>query len=209
MGNVHVMDHPLIVHKLSLMRDKYTGGKEFREAVEEISSLLCYEAAHDFPMKEVEIETPITRSKVRVISGKKIALVTILRSGIGMTNGALRLIPNAKVGHVGLYRDPKTMQPVDYYCKLPSDIDRRDAFVLDPMLGTGGTAIEAIRMLKERGVERIKVISILAVPESIQAIQAAYPDVDIYCASIDETINAEGYIIPGMGDAGDRMYGTK
>jgi uracil phosphoribosyltransferase len=209
MGKVHVMNHPLIVHKLSLMRDKYTGGKEFREAVEEISSLLCYEAAYDFPMKEVEIETPIARAKVNVISGKKIALVTILRSGIGMTNGALRLIPNAKVGHVGLYRDPKTMKPVGYYCKLPTDIDRRDAFVMDPMLGTGGTAIEAIRLLKERGVERIKVIAILAVPASIQAIQDAYPDVDIYCASIDETINAEGYIVPGMGDAGDRMYGTK
>lgn len=209
MGNVYVMDHPLIVHKLSLMRDKYTGGKEFREAVEEISSLLCYEAAHDFPMKEVEIETPIARSKVKVISGKKIALVTILRSGIGMANGALRLIPSAKVGHIGSYRDPKTMQPVDYYCKLPNDIDRRDAFVLDPMLATGGKALAAIRELKNRGVERIKVICILAVPESIKAIQEAYPDVDIYCASIDECINAEGYIVPGMGDAGDRMFGTK
>ena len=209
MGNVHVIDHPLIVHKLSLMRDKYTGTKEFREAVEEISGLLCYEAAHDFPMKEIEIETPMARTKVHVISGKKIALVTVLRSGIGMTNGALRLIPNAKVGHVGLYRDPKTMQPVDYYCKLPTDIDRREAFVLDPMLATGGTAIAAIRALKERGVENIKIIAILAVPDSIQAIQEAYPDVDIYCASIDKSLNAEGYIVPGMGDAGNRMYGTK
>ncbi len=209
MGQVHVMDHPLIVHKLSLMRDKFTGAKEFREAVEEISSLLCYEATRDLPMKEVEIETPIARSKVRVISGKKIALVAILRSGIGMVDGALDLIPNAKIGHIGLYRDPDTMQPVEYYCKLPTDIANSEVFLLDPMLATGGSAIAAVQFLKNYGVKNIKIISILAVPDSIEAIQEAHPDIDIYCAAIDEKLNEKGYIVPGMGDAGNRMYGTK
>lgn len=209
MAQVHVMDHPLIVHKLSLMRDKYTGSKEFREAVREISSLLCYEATRDLPMKEVEIETPIARSKVRVISGKKIALVAILRSGIGMAEGALELIPNAKIGHIGLYRDPDTMQPVEYYCKLPTDIANSEVFLLDPMLATGGSAIAAVQFLKNYGVQHIKIISILSVPEAIEAIQEAHPDVDIYCAAIDEKLNEKGYIVPGMGDAGNRMYGTK
>lgn len=209
MAQVHVMDHPLIVHKLSLMRDKYTGAKEFREAVEEISSLLCYEATRDLPMKEVEIETPIAHSKVRVISGKKIALVAILRSGMGMAEGALNLIPNAKIGHIGLYRDPETMQPVEYYCKLPEDIANSEVFVLDPMLATGGSAVAAVQFLKNYGVQNIKIISILAVPDSIEAIQEAHPDVEIYCASIDDKLNEKGYIVPGMGDAGNRMYGTK
>ena len=206
---LHVMDHPLIVHKLSLMRDKFTGGKEFREAVEEISSLLCYEATRDLPMKEVEIETPIAHSKVRVISGKKIALVAILRSGIGMVEGALDLIPNAKVGHIGLYRDPDTLQPVEYYCKLPTDVANSEVFLLDPMVATGGSAIAAIQFLKNYGVKRIKLISILSVPSAVEAIQEAHPDVDIYCAGVDEKLNEKCYIVPCLGDAGDRMFGTK
>ncbi len=206
---LHVMDHPLIVHKLSLMRDKFTGAKEFREAVEEISSLLCYEATRDLPMKEVEIETPIAHSKVRVISGKKIALVAILRSGIGMVEGALDLIPNAKIGHIGLYRDPATLQPVEYYCKLPTDVANSEVFLFDPMVATGGSAIAAIQFLKNYGVKHIKLLSILSVPDAIAAIQEAHPDVDIYCAGVDEKINEKGYIVPGMGDAGNRMYGTK
>lgn len=206
---LHVMDHPLIVHKLSLMRDKFTGGKEFREAVEEISSLLCYEATRDLPMKEVEIETPIAHSKVRVISGKKIALVAILRSGIGMVEGALDLIPNAKVGHIGLYRDPDTLQPVEYYCKLPTDVANSEVFLLDPMVATGGSAIAAIQFLKNYGVKHIKLIAILSVPSAVEAIQEAHPDVDIYCAGVDEKLNEKGYIVPGLGDAGDRMFGTK
>ncbi len=209
MAQVHVMDHPLIVHKLSLMRDKFTGPKEFREAMEEISTLLCYEATRDLPLKEVEIETPIARTKVRYISGKKIAVVAILRAGIGMVDGILDLIPNAKIGHIGLYRDPDTLQPVEYYCKLPSDIAERDTIVVDPMLATGGSAIAAVQFLKNYGVKNIKLLSVLAVPESIEAIQAEHPDVEIYCAAIDEKLNDKGYIVPGVGDAGDRLFGTK
>lgn len=209
MAQVHVMDHPLITHKLSLMRDKFTGAKEFREAVEEISTLLCYEATRDLPMKEVEVETPIARAKVKVISGKKISLIAILRSGMGMVDGALNLIPNAKVGHIGLYRDPDSMQPVEYYCKLPADVATSECFLFDPMLATGGSAITACQFLKNHGVQNIKIISLLAVPDSISAIQAAHPDVEIYVASIDEKLNDKGYIVPGLGDAGNRMYGTK
>lgn len=209
MAQVHVMDHPLIVHKLSLMRDKYTGPKEFREAVEEISSLLCYEATRDLPLKEVEIETPIARTRVKYISGKKIAIVCILRAGLGMVDGILDLIPNAKIGHIGLYRDPDTLQPVEYYCKLPTDIGSRDVMIVDPMLATGGSAIAAIQFLKNYGVQNIKLLSILAVPESISAIQEQHPDVEIYCAAIDEKLNDKGYIVPGLGDAGDRLFGTK
>ena len=209
MGNVYVMDHPLIVHKLSLMRDKYTGPKEFREAVEEISSLLCYEATRDLPLKEVEIETPIAQTKVKFISGKKLAVVCLLRAGLGMVDGVLDLIPNAKIGHIGMYRDPDTMQPVEYYCKLPTDIASRDVIVVDPMLATGGSAIVAIQFLKNYGVQNIKLLSILAVPESISAIQEEHPDVDIFCAAVDEKLNEKGYIVPGMGDAGDRLFGTK
>ena len=209
MAQVHVMDHPLIVHKLSLMRDKYTGSKEFREAVEEISSLLCYEATRDLPLKEVEIETPIAHAKVSYISGKKLAVVCILRAGLGMVDGILDLIPSAKIGHIGLYRDPDTLQPVEYYCKLPNDIESRDVIVVDPMLATGGTANAAIQFLKNYGVKNIKLLSILAVPESISVIQEQHPDVDIYCAAIDEKLNDKGYIVPGVGDAGDRLFGTK
>lgn len=209
MAQVHVINHPLIVHKLSLMRDKYTGSKEFREAVEEISSLLCYEATRDLPLKEVEIETPIAHTKVQYISGKKLAVVCLLRAGLGMVDGVLDLIPNAQIGHIGMYRDPDTMQPVEYYCKLPTDIASRDVIVVDPMLATGGSAIVAIQFLKNYGVQNIKLLSILAVPESIAAIQEEHPDVDIFCAAVDEKLNEKGYIIPGMGDAGDRLFGTK
>ena len=209
MAQVHVINHPLIVHKLSLMRDKYTGPKEFREAVEEISSLLCYEATRDLPLKEVEIETPIAQTKVKFISGKKLAVVCLLRAGLGMVDGVLDLIPNAKIGHIGMYRDPDTMQPVEYYCKLPTDIASRDVIVVDPMLATGGSAIVAIQFLKNYGVQNIKLLSILAVPESISAIQEEHPDVDIFCAAVDEKLNEKGYIVPGMGDAGDRLCGTK
>ena len=209
MAQVHVINHPLIVHKLSLMRDKYTGPKEFREAVEEISSLLCYEATRDLPLKEVEIETPIAQTKVKFISGKKLAVVCLLRAGLGMVDGVLDLIPNAKIGHIGMYRDPDTMQPVEYYCKLPTDIASRDVIVVDPMLATGGSAIVAIQFLKNYGVQNVKLLSILAVPESISAIQEEHPDVDIFCAAVDEKLNEKGYIVPGMGDAGDRLFGTK
>lgn len=209
MAQVHVINHPLIVHKLSLMRDKYTGPKEFREAVEEISSLLCYEATRDLPLKEVEIETPIAQTKVKFISGKKLAVVCLLRAGLGMVDGVLDLIPNAKIGHIGMYRDPDTMQPVEYYCKMPTDIASRDVIVVDPMLATGGSAIVAIQFLKNYGVQNIKLLSILAVPESISAIQEEHPDVDIFCAAVDEKLNEKGYIVPGMGDAGDRLFGTK
>ena len=209
MAQVHVMDHPLIVHKLSLIRDKQTGSKEFREAVKEISMLLCYEATRDLPLKEVEIETPIARTKVRYISGKKLAIVAILRAGLGMVDGILDLIPNAKIGHIGMYRDPDTMQPVEYYCKLPNDISEREVIVVDPMLATGGTASASIQFLKNYGVRNIKLISLLAVPESIEAIQEQHPDVEIYCASIDEKLNEKGYIVPGVGDAGDRLFGTR
>ena len=209
MAQVHVINHPLIVHKLSLMRDKYTGPKEFREAVEEISSLLCYEATRDLPLKEVEIETPIAQTKVKFISGKKLAVVCLLRAGLGIVDGVLDLIPNAKIGHIGMYRDPDTMQPVEYYCKLPTDIASRDVIVVDPMLATGGSAIVAIQFLKNYGVQNIKLLSILAVPESISAIQEEHPDVDIFCAAVDEKLNEKGYIVPGMGDAGDRLFGTK
>ena len=209
MAQVHVMDHPLIVHKLSLMRDKYTGSKEFREAVEEISSLLCYEATRDLPLKEVEIETPIAHAKVRYISGKKLAVVCILRAGLGMVDGILDLIPSAKIGHIGLYRDPDTLQPVEYYCKLPNDIESRDVIVVDPMLATGGSASDAITMLKKRGCTNIRLMCLVAAPEGVKAVQAAHPDVDIYTAALDEKLNEHAYIVPGLGDAGDRLFGTK
>ena len=208
MAQVHVMDHPLIVHKLSLMRDKYTGSKEFREAVEEISSLLCYEATRDLPLKEVEIETPIAHAKVRYISGKKLAVVCILRAGLGMVDGMLQLVPSAKVGHIGLYRDHDTLQPVEYYNKLPSDIEERDVIVLDPMLATGGSSIDAITIVKRSRPRSIKFLCIIAAPEGLKALSEAHPDVHIYCASVDEKLNEHGYILPGLGDAGDRIFGT-
>ena len=209
MGTVHVIDHPLILHKLSLMRDSQTGVKEFREATSEIAMLMCYEATRDLPLKTIEIETPITRAKARVISGKKIAFVPILRAGLGMVDGMLELIPAAKVGHLGLYRDPETLKPVEYYCKMPNDIAERDVIVIDPMVATGGSASAAIQILKEKGVKHIKLMCLLATPEGLKVVQDANPDVDIFVASIDEGLNEHGYIVPGLGDAGDRIFGTR
>ena len=209
MSTVHLMDHPLIQHKLSLMRDKTTGVKEFREAVNEISMLMCYEATRDLPLKEIEIETPVAIAKTHVISGKKLAIVPILRAGLGMVDGILSLIPAAKVGHIGLYRDPETLQPVEYYCKLPNDISERDVIIVDPMLATGGSASAAIQFLKNYGVKHIKLMCIITAPEGIALVQKDHPDVDIYCAALDEKLNDHGYIIPGLGDAGDRIFGTK
>lgn len=209
MAQVHIMDHPLIQHKLSLMRDKTTGVKEFREAASEISTLMCYEATRDLPLKEIEIETPMAVSKVKVISGKKLAIVPILRAGLGMVDGVLSLIPAAKVGHIGLYRDPNTLQPVDYYCKLPNDIANREVIILDPMLATGGSASAAIQFIKNYGVTNIKLMCIIGAPEGVQAVQKDHPDVEIFLASLDEKLNDQGYIVPGLGDAGDRIFGTK
>lgn len=204
-----IMDHPLIQHKITLLRDKNTGSKEFRELVAEVTMLMCYEATRDLPLKEIEIETPISFAKSKVIAGRKLAIVPILRAGMGMVEGILNLIPAVKVGHIGLYRDPETMKPVEYYCKLPNDIQERDVIVLDPMLATGGSAIDAIGQIKARGVKNIKFMCIIAAPEGLAALQAAHPDVPIYCASLDERLNDHSYIVPGLGDAGDRIYGTK
>lgn len=209
MANVHVMDHPLIQHKLSLMRDKTTGVKEFREAVSEIATLMCYEATRDLPLKEITIETPLAEAKVKVISGKKIAIVPVLRAGLGMVDGMLNLIPAAKVGHIGLYRDPETLQPVEYYCKLPGDIAERDVIVVDPMLATGGSASAAITFLKNYGVKNVKLMNIIAAPEGVETVQRDHPDVEIFVAAVDEKLNDHGYIVPGLGDAGDRIFGTK
>ena len=209
MATVHEMDHPLIQHKLSLMRDKTTGVKEFREAVGEIAMLMCYEATRDLPLKEITIETPVAEARVKVISGKKIAIVPILRAGLGMVDGMLNMIPAAKVGHIGLYRDPETLQPVEYYCKLPSDIAERDVIVVDPMLATGGSATAAIQFLKNYGVGHIKLMSIIAAPEGIETVTKDHPDVEIFVAAVDEKLNDHGYIVPGLGDAGDRIFGTK
>lgn len=209
MANVHVMDHPLILHKLSLMRDRQTGVKEFREATREIAMLMCYEATRDLPLKTIQIETPVAFAKARVISGKKIAFVPILRAGLGMLDGMLSLIPAAKVGHLGVYRDPETLKPVDYYCKLPVDIAERDVIILDPMVATGGSASAAIQTLKDKGVKHIKLICLLATPVGIEVVQKAHPEVEIFVAAIDERLNEHGYIVPGLGDAGDRIFGTK
>ena len=209
MSIVHVMDHPLIQHKLSLMRDQETGPKEFRELLNEISMLMAYEVTRDLPLKEITIETPVADARVQVISGKKIALVPILRAGLGMVEGILEMIPAAKVGHIGLYRDPNTLEPVEYYCKLPQDCAERDVFVVDPMLATGGSSVAAIRMLKEKGVKHIRFLCILAAPEGVKKMQEAHPDVDIYIGALDEKLNDHGYIVPGLGDAGDRIFGTK
>ena len=209
MAQVHVMDHPLIVHKLSLMRDKYTGSKEFREAVEEISSLLCYEATRDLPLKEVEIETPIAHAKVRYISGKKLAVVCILRAGLGMVDGILDLIPSAKIGHIGLYRDPETHEPHEYYCKLPDPIDQRLIVVVDPMLATGGSAVAAVDYIKKHGGKNIKCMFVIAASEGVKRLHEAHPDVQIYIGQLDRELNDHAYICPGLGDAGDRIFGTK
>ncbi len=209
MSKPFIADHPLIQHKLTLLRDKNTGAKEFRELVAEIAMLLCYEATRDLPLKEVEIETPMAFAKTKVISGRKLAFVPILRAGIGMVDGVLEMVPAAKVGHIGLYRDHVTCQPVEYYCKLPSDIHEREVIVLDPMLATGGSAIDAIRMIKEKGVTNIKFMCIIAAPEGLNALVEAHPDVQVFCAALDEKLNENKYIIPGLGDAGDRIFGTK
>ena len=204
-----IMDHPLIQHKLTIMRDKNTGTKEFRELVGEIGMLMCYEATRDLPLKEVEIETPVAVAKTKVISGRKLAFVPILRAGLGMVDGVMRMVPAAKIGHIGMYRDPKTHMPVQYYCKLPSDIGERDVIVLDPMLATGGSAIDAITQIKAKGAKSVRFMCIIAAPEGLAALQEAHPDVQIYIGAVDEKLNENKYIVPGLGDAGDRIFGTK
>jgi uracil phosphoribosyltransferase len=209
MGRVHVLDHPLIQHKLSLVRDKETGAKEFRELVEEISMLMAYEVTRDLPLKEVEIETPIGKAKTKVISGKKLGIIPILRAGLGMVDGMLKLIPAAKVGHIGLYRDPETLEPVGYYCKLPPDVEERELIVIDPMLATGGSASAALNFIKQKGARSIKFVCLIAAPEGIERLRRDHEDVDIFVAAIDKCLNEHGYIVPGLGDAGDRLFGTK
>ena len=209
MSKVHVFDHPLIQHKLSIMRDKNTGCKEFRELLDEISMLMVYEVTRDLPTQEVEIETPICTTKTRMLAGKPIGIIPILRAGLGMVDGIMELIPNAKVGHIGLYRDPETLEPVEYYCKLPEDAEHRELFVLDPMLATGGSAVAAITFLKKRGCNNIRLVNLIAAPECVKRVQEEHPDVDIYVAGMDEKLNDHGYIVPGLGDAGDRLFGTK
>ncbi len=209
MAKVHVIDHPLIQHKLTIIRDKTTGPKDFRELVNEVALLMAYEVTRDMPLQEVEVETPICATKGFTIAGKKLALIPILRAGLGMVEGVLQLIPTAKVGHIGVYRDPESLQPVEYYCKLPGDSEERDFILIDPMLATGGSAAAAIGFIKQRGCASIKLMCLLAAPEGIQAVQAAHPDVDIFTAAVDDQLNSHGYIIPGLGDAGDRLFGTK
>lgn len=204
-----IFNHPLIQHKMTILRDKSTGVTEFRELVAEISMLMCYEATRDLPLTEVTIETPMAVTKSKVISGRKIVFVPILRAGLGMVDGMLQLMPAARVGHIGLYRNPSTLDPHEYYCKLPPNMEQRDAIVLDPMLATGGSAIKAIDLLKQRGAKSIKFMCLLAAPEGLEALQTAHPDVQIYASTLDEKLNEDGYIIPGLGDAGDRLFGTK
>ncbi|MGI5852757.1 MAG: uracil phosphoribosyltransferase [Bacillota bacterium] len=206
---VHVIDHPLIQHKLTFIRDKNTSPKDFRELIEEVASLMAYEVTRDMPLEETEVETPVAMAKTKVLSGRKIGIIPILRAGLGMTSGILRLIPVAKVGHIGVYRDPETLQPVEYYCKLPSDLTERDLILVDPMLATGGSAVASIRFLKERGARSIKFMCLIAAPEGIKRVQSEHPEIDIYTAAIDDHLNSHGYIIPGLGDAGDRLFGTK
>lgn len=209
MGKVYVFDHPLIQHKVALMRKTETSVKDFRELAREIAMLMGFEATRNLPLEEVEIETPMQRTKVNMLKGEDIAIVPILRAGLGFVDGMLALVPNAKVGHVGLYRDPETHEPVEYYCKLPKDIEKRQIFVVDPMLATGGSAVAAIDFIKQRGGEDITFMCLIAAPEGIEALQKAHPDVDIYIAAKDECLNDNAYILPGLGDAGDRLYGTK
>ena len=209
MGKVFVFDHPLIQHKLTYIRDKKTGTKEFRELVDEVATLMAFEITRDMPLDDVDVETPVTTAKAKVLSGKKLGIVPILRAGIGMVDGVLKLIPAAKVGHIGLYRDPETLQPVEYYVKLPADVEERDFILVDPMLATGGSAVEAINSLKKRGAKNIKFMCLIAAPEGVEVLQSVHPDVDIYIAALDEKLDDHGYIVPGLGDAGDRLFGTK
>ena len=209
MSIVHVLDHPLIQHKLSILRSKDTGVKEFRELISEIAGLMCYEATRNLPTVEVEVETPVAIAKCRQLAGKKLAIIPILRAGLGMVDSMVDLIPSAKIGHIGLYRDPETHLPVEYYCKLPDDIENRQVFVVDPMLATGGSAVAAIDFLKKRGCKQIVMMNIIGCPEGVKTVQDAHPDVDLYLAALDEKLNEHAYIIPGLGDAGDRIFGTK
>ena len=205
---VNVIDHPLIQHKLTLMRQKGTGTKDFRELLEEISMFMAYEISRDFPLKEVEIETPVAKCKSKVLAGKKVGVVPILRAGLGMLNGVVNMIPAARVGHVGMYRDPETLKPVEYYCKLPSDVADRTLIVVDPMLATGGSASAALSLIKEKGAQSIILMCLVAAPEGIEVINKEHPDVPVYVAAVDEKLNEHGYIVPGLGDAGDRIFGT-
>ena len=209
MSKVCVFDHPLILHKLSILRDKGTSVKEFRELVSEIAMLMCYEATRDLPLEDVEIETPVAKATVKRIAGKKLAIVPILRAGLGMVDGMVSMMPNVKVGHIGLFRDPETLEPVKYYFKMPPDIEERDVIVVDPMLATGGSASAAIQFLKDDGVKHIKLMCIIGAPEGGERMQKDHPDVDIYVAALDDHLNEHGYIVPGLGDAGDRIFGTK
>ena len=209
MSKVHVFDHPLIQHKLSIMRKTETGPKEFRELLEEISMLMVYEVTRDLPTEEVEIETPICKTKVKMLAGKKLGIVPILRAGLGMVDGISNMIPACRIGHIGLYRDPETLEPVEYYCKLPHDAQERELLVLDPMLATGGSASDAITLIKKRGCSHIRLVNLIAAPEGIARVQKDHPDVDIYVAGLDSHLNDHGYIVPGLGDAGDRLFGTK
>ena len=209
MAKVMVMDHPLVQHKIGHIRKVETGTMDFRNTISEIAGLICYEATRDLPLEDVEIETPICKTNVKQLKGRKMAIVPILRAGLGMVDGILSLIPAAKIGHIGLYRDPESLQPVEYYCKLPADCAEREVFVVDPMLATGGSSVAAIQMLKDRGCKKIHFMCILAAPEGVKAMQEAHPDVDMYIGALDEKLNDHGYIVPGLGDAGDRIFGTK
>jgi uracil phosphoribosyltransferase len=209
MSELHVYDHPLIQHKLSILRDKNTSVKEFREIVSELAGLMCYEATRDLPLEEVEIETPVAKAKCKRIAGKKLAVVPILRAGLGMVDGIMAMVPSCKVGHIGLYRDPETLEPVEYYCKLPADVSERDVYVVDPMFATGGSASAACTFLKQHGCRHIKLMCIIGAPEAWEKMQKDHPDVDVYVAAMDERLNDHGYIVPGLGDAGDRIFGTK
>ncbi|MCH5198385.1 MAG: uracil phosphoribosyltransferase [Oscillospiraceae bacterium] len=209
MSNITITNHPLIQHKLSILRDKNTASKEFRALISEIAMLMCYEATRDLELTDEDVETPVAIAHVKKLSGKKLAIIPILRAGLGMVDGVTALIPSARVGHIGLYRDPESLQPVEYYCKLPHDIEERDVIVVDPMCATGGSAIDAISLIKKKGPKNIKFMCTIAAPEGLKALQDAHPDVDIYCAALDDCLNDHGYIVPGLGDAGDRIFGTK
>ena len=209
MSKTMILNHPLIQHKVAIMRDVNTGTKAFKELAKEISMLMCYEATRDLALEDKVVQTPVAKANCKMLSGKKLAIVPILRAGLGMVEGVQALIPSAKVGHVGLYRDPETLNPVEYYCKMPSDIGERDVFVVDPMLATGGSACDAIKLIKEKGAKNIKFLCLIAAPEGIKKLEETHPDVDIFCAALDDCLNDHGYIVPGLGDAGDRIFGTK